>query len=196
MLRHHSEADIANACDERNLVARSIQLGYKGSELRFLCRRCLCRLPGFHFNIGSCHSVSDRHLCTDFEITVSFRVRVARDLPAILSLLDSDHATVHFQDRSGYLISFCAKRLITGHMSAINTVRAGKRTADKDRPALCHFQNAGEPFYSALQNVGAAGGTALLAVPVSQQCAFFRDAIDVGCAAHQSVRISRDIPHF
>ena len=50
----------------------------------------------FHFHLCSAHRVSDGHLCADFQIARDFRARIARDLPAVLSLLDCDHAIVHF----------------------------------------------------------------------------------------------------
>ena len=70
-----------------------------------------------------------------------------------------------------------------------------ERIADKDRRALGHFQNAGGSFGSALQNVGASGGETPLAVPIGEQRAFLRDAIDIrGVVAHHPAVVGADIP--
>jgi hypothetical protein len=47
MLRHHSEADVANTCDERNLVARSIQLGSKVANYGFFAGDVFAAFPAF-----------------------------------------------------------------------------------------------------------------------------------------------------
>ena len=65
---------------------------------------------------------------------------------------------------------------------------------DKDRRALRHFQNAGESFDSALQNVGASGGETLLAVPIDEQRALFRESVNVRrLVAHHALVVVADV---